>query len=259
MRNTFLIVCIALIALNLNFVSAYANQSYSPDSWSNGIGDSALSSLPDADEPFVLQSGPFKNRDIGRTMIFGLASEVGIPGYFHMIRGAYESPKDNLLYVRVGKFATAELAEEAKMRVQKNKYPYLRVENTYSNSDDLKGVVMLDIVYDEFDEGSNYTGRFVISCTPQVPDSVQRFIKVSEDGMEVTVPIHMDRISSNANEAIKRVRNQQSHQLVKDVEIRFDEQFGCDVIVIKTKRKIRLSSIRQFSPVLVNDLEKIPN
>ena len=259
MRNTFLIVCIALIALNLNFVSAYANQSYSPDSWSNGIGDSALSSLPDADEPFVLQSGPFKNRDIGRTMIFGLASEVGMPGYFHMIRGAYESPKDNLLYVRVGKFATAELAEEAKMRVQKNKYPYLRVENTYSNSDDLKGVVMLDIVYDEFDEGSNYTGRFVISCTPQVPDSVQRFIKVSEDGMEVTVPIHMDRISSNANEAIKRVRNQQSHQLVKDVEIRFDEQFGCDVIVIKTKRKIRLSSIRQFSPVLVNDLEKIPN
>jgi len=259
MRTTFLIVFIALIALNLNFASAYANQSYSPDSWSNGISDSALSSLPDADEPFVIQSGPFKNRDIGRKMIFGLASEVGMPGYFQMLRGAYESPKDNLLYVRVGKFATAEAAEEAKSRVQKNKYPNLRVENTYDNSDDLKGVVMLDIVYDEFDEGSRYIGRFVISCTPQVPDSVHRFIKVSQDGMEVTMPIHMDRISSNANDAVKRIRNQQSHQLMKEVEIRFDEQFGCDVIVIKTKRKVELSKIRQFSPVLVIDLEKIPN
>lgn len=259
MRTTFLIVFIALIALHLNIGSALANQSYSPDSWSNGISDSALSSLPDADEPFVISSGPFKNRDIGRKMIFGLASEVGMPGYFHLVRGVYESPKDNQLYVRVGKFATAEEAEEAKKRVQKNKYPNLRVENTYDNSDDLKGVVMLDIVYDEFDEGSRYIGRFVISCTPQVPDSVHRFIKVSQDGMEVTMPIHMDRISSNANDAIKRIRNQQSHQLMKEVEIRYDEQFGCDVIVIKTKRKVELSRIRQLSPVLVIDLEKIPN
>lgn len=258
MKKLSLILIFVFAIIVSACAAASANQSYSPDSWSNGISDSAIENLPDADHPFVIQCGPFKNREEARTAIYGLATELGMPGYFHLVRTFTESPKDNKILVRVGRFATREEAMEKFAAVKKSSYAGLSVVEAYSTADQVVDATLLDAIYQEFDEGSRYIGRFVLSCTPQVPDSAQRFVSVSQDGMEVSVPIHLDRISSNANQAVRRIRNGE-HMLVRDAEVRFDDSLGCYVIKLAMKRKVEIARVRQYAPILVIDLEKLPN
>ncbi|MEZ7893493.1 MAG: SPOR domain-containing protein [Candidatus Wallbacteria bacterium] len=257
MKNVLLKIAIAFMVTLINFAPAFADvndTNNSPDKWSNGITDSALQSLPDADNPYVLECGPFKNRDAAKPVIYKLASEAGMPGYLHFLRGANVSPKDNTIMVRVGTFATLEEAQ-AKLKTIKGKYLNLSAVKAYEATDEIADVVLLDAIYEEFDQGSNFVGRFLISCTPQVPESVQRFVKISDDKKEISFPINLSRISSNANEALKRIKYRES-QLLKEATIAFDEQFNCYMITIKTKKPVELSHVKQYAPVLVIDLEK---
>lgn len=255
----FLILFIIVFVFNYNIGSAFASASNSPDAWSNGITDAAIENLPDADSPYTIECGPFKNRESARPVIYSLAGELQMPGYFHLIRKAEEAPQENLLAVRVGKFSSREEAQEKLAGVQKAKsYPNLKIVCAANGSDEIKDLVMLDVLYEEYDEGSRYTGRLVLACTPELPHSVKNFINYSSENNEVRIPIHLTRISSNANAAMKRIKNQQ-HQLIKDIEVEFDEQFGCHVLVFKMKRRIEIARISQYAPVIAIDFEKMPN
>gem|GEM_PF-4942939 len=251
--NVFIVSALILLSAGVS----HANATNSPDSWSNGITDAALENLPDECSPYTIQCGPFKNRETARPYIYKLVGEIGIPGYFQLMRGAKESVKDNQVMVRAGKFSSEEEAKE-KIALLTQNYPNLCVILAYSGNDNLENIAMLDFLYDEFDEGSRYTGRLAISCTPEVPGSVKNFVNYSSDNNEVKIPIHVSRISSNAVSAIKRIKNQQ-HQLIKDIEVSFDEQFGCYIISIKMKRKIEVSKISQYAPIIAIDFEKMPN
>ncbi|HOD42015.1 MAG TPA: SPOR domain-containing protein [Candidatus Wallbacteria bacterium] len=255
----FIFVLFAFTALlNYQASEALANASNSPDAWSNGITDAVLENLPDADFPYTIECGPFKNRETARPVIYNLAGELGAPGYFHLLRSAEENPASNALKVRVGRYASEEEAREKLAAVKRQNYPNLSIVCAASGTDDIKELVMLDVLYEEFDEPSRYTGRLVISCTPEIPHSLKNFIAYSAENNEVRMPVHLTRISSNANAAIKRIRNQQ-HQLIKDINVEFDDQFGCHVLVFKMKRRIEIAKISQYAPVIVIDFEKMPN
>lgn len=256
----FLSVLIIIVSfLNCAAGEAAASASNSPDAWSNGITDAALENLPDADFPYTIECGPFKNRESARPVIYALAGELQAPGYFHLVRKAEEAPKDNLITVRVGKYASAEEASEKLSSVKSaQSYPNLSVVRAASGSDDVSNLVLLDVLYEEYDEGSRYTGRLLLACTPEIPHSVKNFIDYSAEKSELRIPIHLTRISSNANAAMKRIKNQQ-HQLIRDISVEFDEQFGCQVLVFKMKRRIQISRISQFAPVIAIDLEKTTN
>jgi len=258
MRTTILIAIFLGMAILLTGTESSANPTNSPDSWSNGITDSVLETLPSAEFPYTIQAGPFKNRESARPAIYKLASAVGMPGYFFQVRDMDEDLRMNMIMIRVGRFATYE-ETEAKVRQLGNKFKNLAIVKAYLDTDDLRNVVLLDAVYEEFDEGSSYKGRLLLSCTPQVPDSVQRFVKVSDDKTEVTIPIHLDRVSPNANAAIKRMRDRQGNQLVRDAEIRFDEKLVCYVLTLKMKRAVEVARVNQYAPVIAIDFEKIPN
>lgn len=254
--NLFLIIFVSLLVMFSS--SAASAQSTSPDAWPNGITDSALETLPDADFPYTIQCGPYKNRDSARPAIYRLATDVGMPGYFFQVRGMDEDFNGKMIMVRVGRFATFEETEAMVKKLGK-KYNNLAIVKAFIDSDDIANVILLDAVYEEFDEGSRYIGRLVLSCTPQVPESVQRFVSVSQDGTEVTIPIHLARVSPNANAAIKRMRDKNGNQLVHDARIHFDEKLVCHVLTLKMKRKVEVARVRQFAPVIAIDFEKLPN
>ena len=252
------ILFVIVIALNYQAGAASANASNSPDAWSNGITDAALENLPDCAYSYTIECGPFKNRESARPVIYNLAGELRLPGYFHLVRGAEELPEDNRLMVRVGKFASYEDAAEIIADINKKAYPNLRIVQAVSGNDNIENLVLLDVLYEEYDEGSSYASRLVLSFTPETPGCLQNYIDYSAEKNEVRIPVHLTRISSNANAAIKRIKNQQ-HQLIKDIKVDFDEQFGCPVLVFKMKRKIEISKINQYAPVIAIDFEKIPN
>lgn len=254
----FFILFVIVIVLNYQAGAASANASNSPDAWSNGITDAALENLPDSAYSYTIECGPFKNRESARPVIYNLAGDLRLPGYFHFLRGAGELPKDNRLMVRVGKFASYEDAAEKIADINKKAYPNLAVVRAVSGNDDIENLVLLDVLYEEYDEGSAYTSRLVLAFTPETPGCLQNHISYSAENNEVRIPVHLTRISSNANAAIKRIKNQQ-HQLVKDIRVDFDEQFGCHVLVFKMKRRIEISRISQYAPVIAIDFEKISN
>lgn len=253
-----LILFVIVFVLNYHAGEVLANASNSPDAWSNGISDAALENLPDSAYSFTIECGPFKNRETARPVIYNLAGELRLPGYFHLVRGAEELPKDNRLMVRVGKFASYEDAMEKIADINKKAYPNLSVVQAVSGNDDIENLVLLDVLYEEYDEGSSYTSRLLLSFTPETPGCLQNFVSYNAEDNEVRIPVHLGRISSNANAAIKRIKNQQ-HQLVKDIKVAFDEQFGCHVLVFKMKRRIEISKISQYAPVIAIDFEKMPN